>query len=116
MSNSDYWLELILAIIFSAFVLSLILDTKYSIRGNEFGVKYLYRWTWLPIDKIESVKPVKSFMAAAALSQDRIAIKFSDPRVLKSFAPIEIAPRYTDQFISELIKVNPDIRLLDFKQ
>ena len=116
LTNSDYIVELILACVFGAFVLSLIIDTKYSIKGNELGVKYLYHWTWLPIDKIESIKPVKSFIAAAALSSNRIAIKFSDPKILKSFAPLEIAPKDVDEFISELIKINPNIRILDFKK
>lgn len=116
LTKSDYLLELILAFVFSAFVLSLIFDTKYAIRNEKFGVKYLYHWTWFPIDKIESIKPVKSIIAAAALSSDRIAVKFSDPKVLKSFAPLEIAPKEVDKFISQLIKINPDIRLIDFKK
>ena len=103
--------DLLLAIGFSAIILSMIIDTKYSINGNEFGVRYLYHWTWLPIDKIEIIKPVKGYMATAALSADRISIKFSDPSVLKSFAPIEISPKDVDTFISELIKINPDIKL-----
>lgn len=114
LTKSDYWLGLLLAIVFSAIILSLIIDTKYSIKGNEFGVKYLYHWTWLPIEKIESIKPVTGYMATAALSADRIAIKFSDTSVLKSFAPIEIAPKEVDKFISELIKINPDIKLIGF--
>ena len=36
LTNSDYIVELILACVFGAFVLSLIIDTKYSIKGNEF--------------------------------------------------------------------------------
>lgn len=114
LTNSDYWLGLLLAIGFSAIILSMIIDTKYSIKGNEFGVRYLYHWTWLPIDKIDIIKPVKGYMATAALSADRISIKFSDPSVLKSFAPIEISPKDVDTFISELIKINPDIKLIGF--
>lgn len=114
LTDSDYWSGLFLAIVISAVILSLIIDTKYAIKGNEFGIRYLYRWTWLPVDKIEIIRPVRGYMAAAALSADRIAIKFSDPSVLKSFAPIEIAPRDTEKFISELISINPDIKLTGF--
>ncbi|MCH5240014.1 MAG: PH domain-containing protein [Muribaculaceae bacterium] len=37
-----------------------------------------YKWEWFPIDKIESIKPIKSILASSALSYDRIAINFSD--------------------------------------
>ena len=84
--------------------------TKYAVRDNEFGVKYLYKWNWFPIDKVESIKLTRGISASAALSTDRIAIKFSDRKILKSAAPLEISPKNRQEFISELLKINPGIK------
>ena len=90
----------------------IITTVKYAIRGNELGVRNLmYRWEWLPIEKIESVKSVKSALAGAALSFNRLSIKFSDRRVLKSTFPLEIAPKEEKEFVRKLIEINPKIKL-----
>lgn len=111
LTNSDYWLGFVISIPFCIFFCSLIFTTKYAVRGNEFGVKYLYRWNWFPIDKIESIVQLNSILASAALSTHRIGIKFSDRKILKSSAPLEISPNNSERFIAELLKVNPDIKV-----
>lgn len=113
MPGSDFRLGLIMSIPFCIFIYLLITRTKYAIRDNEFGVKcFLYRWNWFPIDKIESIKQINSILATAtALSSNRIAIKFSDRKILKSYAPLEIAPKDRDGFIAELLEINPDIKV-----
>ena len=87
------------------------MSTKYAIRGKEFGVKILIGWQWFPIEKIESITYVDSILASAALSTHRIAIKFSDRKVLKSSSPLEISPKDDKAFIDELLSINPDIRV-----
>ena len=102
--------------VFIAIVLLLIwviTTVKYAIKGNELGVRNLaFKWEWLPIDKIESIKPVNSVLAGAALSFNRLSIKFSDRKVLKSTMPLEIAPKNQDEFINDLKSVNPKIKIL----
>ena len=104
---------LILLTVLCIFIFSLIITTKYAVRGNEFGVKYLYRWHWYPIDKIESITTINSYLSSStALSNHRIAIKFSDRNVLKSYAPLEISPKNTVEFIAELLKINLGIKII----
>lgn len=91
----------------------LITTVKYAIRGTELGVRNLaYKWEWFPIEKIESVESVKSVLAGAALSFNRLSIKFTDRKVLKSTMPLEIAPKDKIEFINDLKSVNPNIKIL----
>lgn len=112
-THSDYWIGIFFTIIFGGFILSLILNLKYCVRGKEFGIRYLYHWSWFPVDKIESIKPVNSILASAALSTKRLAIKFSDRKVLKSSMPLEISPTDKESFIKILQEINPTIKVLD---
>lgn len=112
LTDSDYWLGLVLAVPFCLFICYAFISTKYAIRGNEFGVKSLLGWQWFPIDRIESITHVNSILASAALSTHRIAIKFSDRKVLKSSLPLEISPKDDKGFIAELLMVKPDIKIV----
>lgn len=111
LTQSDYWIGVALSIPCCIFFYSLIITTKYAVRGDELGVQYLYKWNWFPIDKIESITETNSINSSAALSTHRIAIKFSDRKILKSSAPLEISPKDRENFISELKKINPDIKV-----
>ncbi|MDE5871205.1 MAG: PH domain-containing protein [Muribaculaceae bacterium] len=111
LTDSDYWLGIVLAVPFCLFICYVIVSTKYAIRGNEFGVKGLIGWEWFPIDRIESITRTKSILASSALSINRIAIKFSDRSILKSSLPLEISPKDEKGFIADLLKSNPDIRV-----
>lgn len=94
----------------------LISTTKYAIRGNELGIRDLtLKWKWLPIDKIESIKPTRSILASSALSFDRISIKFSDRKILKSSMPLEISPKDKEGFLKALKSINPKIKILKNK-
>lgn len=87
---------------------------KYAIRGKELGIRGLtMKWEWLPIDKIESIKPTRSISASSALSFDRIAIKFSDKEVLKSSMPLEISPKEKKEFSIALKSINPKVKILN---
>ena len=111
LTDSDYWLGIALAIPFCLFVCYALVSTKYAVQGNEFGVKILSGWQWFPIDKIESVTRTNSILSSAALSTHRIAIKFSDRRILKSSLPLEISPKDEKGFIADLLRINPDIKV-----
>ena len=92
----------------------LISTTKYAIRGNELGIRSLtFKWEWFPIDKIESIKPTRSILASSSLSFDRIAIKFSDRKVLKSSMPLEISPKERKEFLNMLKSINPQIIIIE---
>lgn len=82
---------------------------KYEIRGNQLGVRNLYRWTWVPVDKIAEVRKTRGGLATAAMSADRVSIYLSDRNVLRSSMPIIISPENRDEFIADLKSINPDI-------
>ena len=112
-----FWPGIIEICVFLFIVLLLIwiiTTAKYAVRGNELGIRNLaYKWEWLPIEKIESIKPVKSVLAGAALSFNRLSIKFSDRKVLRSTMPLEIAPKDEKIFIEKLKEINPEIKFLN---
>lgn len=110
LTKSDYWLGFVLSVPFCLLIIYLIATTKYAIHGDEIGVRCGFRWSWFPISKIESVSKVNGILASPALSIHRIAIKFSDRKILKSSSPLEISPKDGDGFISDLLKINPNIK------
>lgn len=82
---------------------------RYEIDGDTLVVYQFFRPYRMPVSKIASVKKMQSYIATAGMSAQRVSIRFSDPSVLKSFAPIEISPSDRDGFIARLKEINPDI-------
>lgn len=102
---------IILAIAFFTFLIVLFKGIYYRIDGNNLVVYQFFVPTALPIDKIESVMPTKCILSAPATSiTQRLAIKFSDRKVLKSSMPLIISPVRQKEFIAQLLSVNPNIK------
>ncbi len=86
--------------------------TYCRISGDKLVIYQFFKPTPLPIDKIAEIKPTKTILAAPATSlTHRIAIKFSDRKVLKSTAPLIISPVRLDEFIAQLTAINPAIKV-----
>lgn len=102
----------VMAVLMAALWLFCCTGVRYEIRGNMLGIRNLYRWTWLPINQISEVKLTKGIVATAALSLDRISIKFSERSVMNGIAPVEISPRDRRQFAEDLKMVNPNITII----
>lgn len=100
----------ILALGFTLFEIGCFVSVRYCIDDHRLGVRSFFRWTWYPIDKIESISESWSVNSSAALSFDRISIRFTDKNILKSTMPLEISPEDRDNFIARLKSVNPDIQ------
>lgn len=84
---------------------------RYEIEGDELVVRLFLSSSRFPISKIKAVKPIKTLICAPATSfTDRIAIEFSDRRILKSVMPLVISPADKDDFIKTLISINPEIK------
>lgn len=83
---------------------------EYEIRDGQLGVRNFFVWTWFPVDKIVEITPKRSYLTAAALSFDRLAITFSDKRILKSSMPLEVSPKDRDRFIKHLKDINVHIK------
>ena len=88
------------------------LGVWYTIEGDTLTVYNLFRPLRLPIDKISEIKYCHGCIAGPALSLRRLAIKFKDRSVLKSFMPIEISPKDRDVFVAHLLRINPDIKVI----
>lgn len=84
----------------------------YRIDGDRLIVYQMFIPSVYPIDKISEICPTKSILSAPATSlTDRIAIKFSDRKVLKCSMPLVISPVNKAEFVDVLLKVNPEIKV-----
>lgn len=94
-----------------AFVLVTFISIYYRIDGNKLVVYSFFIPTVYPIDKIKEIKPTKSVLSSQATSlSHRLAITFTDRKILKSSIPLIISPVHQDEFIRQLISVNPAIQ------
>ena len=66
----------------------------------------IFQWTLM----IKEIKKTTGYLATAGMSHLRVSISFIDRSVWKSYAPLEISPNHRDQFIAQLIEINPDIK------
>lgn len=98
------------AVIFLIFMLILFKGIYFIIDGKNLVIYEFFRPTVLPIDKVESIAPIKTILACSATSlANRLAIKFSDRTVLKSSMPLIISPVRQKEFINQLLQINPRI-------
>ena len=131
----DWWIILVLglALVFSIYILLWVgiewyivliialpmfglaglscVEIAYVIKDNELGVKSTAKWMWYPIENIKEVRKVKSILAAPAMSFTRVQIKF-ERGTAKTAVPLEISPKDREKFIQDLLKINPDIKVI----
>ena len=101
----------IICLVMLAFILLIFISIYYRIDGDKLVVYQFFIPTAFPIDKIKEVKPTKSVLSAPATSlTHRLAIIFTDRKVLKSSMPIIISPVRQEEFIRQLLSVNPKIK------
>ena len=108
----EWWIVLIIALpLFGIAGLS-ICQISYVIKDDELGVKSDVSWRWYPVEKIKEIRKIKSILAAPAMSFTRVQIKF-ERGTTKTAVPLEISPRDRDKFIQDLLKINPDIKVIE---
>lgn len=101
---------IVIAALLGASEITIFASVRYQICGNRLGIRnLLYKWEWYPIDKISEVRKTSGILSAPTLSAKRIAIIFSDKKILKSSMPLEISPIDRDGFIATLRNLNPKI-------
>lgn len=101
----------IICIVMLAFVFVTLLSIYYRIDGDKLVVYSFFSTTAYPIDKIKEIKPTKSVLSSPATSlTHRLAITFTDRKILKSSIPLIISPVRQEEFIRELLSVNPEIK------
>lgn len=95
-----------------AFVLVTLLSIYYKIDGDQLVVYSFFVPTAYPIEKIKEIKPTKIVLSAPAASlTHRLAITFTDRKILKSTTPLIISPVRQEEFIRQLLAVNPQIQV-----
>lgn len=113
--DDDTFMRLVItgvAVVYLIFMLIMFKGIFFKIDGDNLIVYEFFRPTIFPIDKIESISPVKTILACSATSLvNRLAIKFSDRKVLKSSMPLIISPVRQIAFIDQLLEINPDIEI-----
>lgn len=98
------------AVLLLIFFIIMFKGTYFEIRDNDLVIYEFFRPSNFPIDKIESITPIKTILACSATSLvNRLAIKFSDRKVLKSSMPLIISPVHQKDFINQLLEKNPNI-------
>ena len=103
----------IISIVMLAFVLVTFLSIYYRIDGDKLVVYSFFVPTAYPIAKIKEIKPTKSVLSSPATSlSHRLAITFTDRKILKSTTPLIISPMRQEEFIRHLLSINPQIKHL----
>ena len=101
----------IICIVMLAFVLVTFLSIYYRIDGNKLVVYSFFIPTAYPINKIKEIKPTKSVLSSPATSlTHRLAITFTDRKIIKSSIPLIISPVRQEEFIRHLLSINPEIK------
>ena len=101
----------IICLVMLAFVLVTFLSIYYRIDGDKLVVYSFFIPTAYPIDKIKEIKPTKSVLSSPATSLvHRLAITFTDRKILKSSIPLIISPVRQEEFIRHLLSINPEIK------
>lgn len=110
--DDDGIIPVIISAVMLAFVIIVFSSVYYRIDGNNLVVYQFFIPAAYPIDMITEIKATKSYLSAPATSlTHRIAIRFSDRRVLKSSMPLIISPASLTQFVEQLLSINPDINV-----
>lgn len=108
-SGDGIW-PTIICLYMLAFILVTFIGIYYRIDGDKLVVYTFFIPTAYPIDKIKDIKPTKSVLSAPATSlSQRLAITFTDRKILKSFMPLLISPVCQHEFIEQLLSINPEI-------
>lgn len=104
------WLMIVILTACVVFCLIPFFGTWYAIEGDDLIVYMFWRPARFPISKIKEITPTKTLLSAPATSlTKRIAITFTDRKVLKSTMPLIISPANQKKFFEVLLSINPVI-------
>ena len=102
----------IICIVMFAFILLVFCSIYYKIDGDRLVVYTFLHPISYPIGKIKEIRPTKSTLSSPATSlTHRLAITFTDRNILKSTTPLIISPVRCEEFIHQLISINPAISI-----
>lgn len=91
-------------------ILVTFLSIYYRIDGDKLVVYSFFIPTAYPIDKIKEIKATKCVLSSPATSlSHRLAITFTDWKILKSSIPLIISPVRQEEFIRQLLSPKSSI-------
>lgn len=106
------WLMIIILTACIALCLMPFFGTWYAVEGDDLIIYMFWRPSRFPISKIKEITPTQTLLSAPATSlTKRIAITFTDKKVLKSSTPLIISPANQQFFIETLLSINPNITI-----
>lgn len=83
-------------------------DIKYYIKENNLVIKSGFiNMGSIDINQIKSIEKANNILSSPAASLNRISIKYG------KYDDILVSPRNQEDFIQELLKINPEIKLID---
>jgi hypothetical protein len=103
--NRTIWPALVVVIPLTAFVGSLWFGTVYTIAETSLEIKYGPFLEKIPLCEIQRVKRTRTLWSSAALSFDRLEIKYG-------YSTVFISPLDTHKFINELKQRCPETEFL----
>ena len=106
MVTSKSWLGLLIILAVLAFILHLFLNTNYTIEGHQLIVKsgFLYNST-IDIRTISKVSETNNPLSSPAISLDRLEISYG------AHNSVIISPREKQDFLDQLLQINPEISI-----
>lgn len=112
-SSNELWHSIIVVIGWAIVFVVLIFGCWYEISDDTLVIYRFFRPTKIPLDNIKDVKKTTGYLATAGMSSRRVTINLIDNNVLKTYLPVEISPKDRDGFIRQLIRINPDIKVIN---
>jgi len=108
-TNPINWLALIVLLLCLLFIIHLFTSISYTIIEDELKVKagFLVN-TKIPISFIHKIKETNNLISSPAASLDRLEIFYG------KYDSIIISPMDKNEFIQDLLKINPNIEV-DYK-
>ena len=110
-AGMDWWIVLILSIPLIGLIVICCFNISYFIKEDILIVQTMSGVYSYPIENIKEVRKVKSILVAPAMSFTRVVIKF-ERGTTKTAVPLEISPKDRDKFIQDLLKINPNIKVI----
>lgn len=108
-TNPINWLALMVLLLCLLFIIHLFTSISYTIIEDELKVKagFLVN-TKIPISSIHKIKETNNLISSPAASLDRLEIFYG------KYDSIIISPLDKNEFIQDLLKINPNIEV-DYK-
>ncbi len=99
------WIVMAVLLLFAGGVVYSIVSIRYTITGSRLiNRSFLSKTQVIAIADIAEVRPSRDIISAPAASFDRLLIRYNKKTVL-------ISPVRKDEFIGQLLLINPEIKV-----